>query len=159
VLGEARAEEVTAKLHVSGFASAPDVILGSDPEMPSEEILSRMLFGRSVSSITSVQGVRLALAARTLAGEGGGFDVMGNIREVLGVDQLEVRQTGQDIEETTISAGKYLKDGVYLELEKGTGPETGKTSMEIEVTPNITLETEIGENAEGGIGINWKKNY
>lgn len=48
-----------------------------------------------------------------------------------------------------MSAGKYLRDGVYLEVEKGVGPESGKSSVEVEMTPNITLETEVGENAQG----------
>jgi len=78
---------------------------------------------------------------------------------MLGVDQLEVKQSGEDVEETTISAGKYLRDGVYLEVEKGAGPESGKTSVEVEVTRRITLETEVGENAEGGVGVFWKKDY
>jgi len=158
VLGESQTKDITARLQLSGSVLAPEVTLSSIPELPSDEILSRLLFGRGVAHITPMQALRLAHAARTLTA-GGGFDFMGRARKMLGVDQLEVKQSGEDAEEASISAGKYLRDGVYLEVEKGSGPESGKTSVEIEVTPNLTLETEIGENAEGGAGINWKKNY
>ncbi|MDY6989701.1 MAG: translocation/assembly module TamB [Thermodesulfobacteriota bacterium] len=158
VLGESQAKDITARLQLSGSVLAPEVTLSSIPELPSDEILSRLLFGRGVAHITPMQALRLAHAARTLTA-GGGFDFMGRARKMLGVDQLEVKQSGEDANEASISAGKYLRDGVYLEVEKGSGPESGKTSVEIEVTPNLTLETEIGENAEGGAGINWRKNY
>lgn len=158
VLGESQAKDITARLQLSGSVLAPEVTLSSIPELPSDEILSRLLFGRGVAHITPMQALRLAHAARTLTA-GGGFDFMGRARKLLGVDQLEVKQSGKDANEASISAGKYLREGVYLEVEKGSGPESGKTSVEIEVTPNLTLETEIGENAEGGAGINWKKNY
>jgi translocation and assembly module TamB len=158
VLGECHANDLTARVQLSGSASAPEVTLSSEPELPSDEVLSRLLFGRGVAHVTPMQAVRLAQAARTLA-SGGGFDFMGRTRQMLGVDQLEVRQSGEDVEGASLSAGKYLREGVYLEVEKGVGPKSGRTSVEIEVTPNITLETEIGENAEGGAGINWKKNY
>lgn len=159
VVGEASGKDMIARLRLFGSALAPEIGLTSEPEFPQDEILSRLLFGRSVSDITPVQAVKLAYAARQLTGGGGGFDFMGRTRTLLGVDQLEIKQSGENGEESAISAGKYLSQGVYLEVEKGVGPETGKTSVEVEITPNITLETEIGENAEGGVGLNWKLNY
>jgi hypothetical protein len=39
------------------------------------------------------------------------------------------------------------------------GPKSGKASVEWKVTPNIGIETEIGENADAGMGINWKWHY
>ena len=84
---------------------------------------------------------------------------MGQTRKLLGVDQLEFKQSGENMRESTISAGKYLRDNVYLEVEKGLGPESGNASIKWELTPSITVETEVGENAETGAGINWKRDY
>jgi autotransporter translocation and assembly factor TamB len=58
-----------------------------------------------------------------------------------------------------VSAGKYISDTVYLEVEQGLGPDSGKASVQWEVTPNITVETEAGVNAEGGAGVSWKWDY
>ncbi len=159
VTAEARGKDVTAYVRISGPLSAPEVALTSEPSLPSDEILSRLLFGRNVASITPIQALRLAHAARTLSGGGGTFDLMGRTRRLLGIDQLEIKQAGEGIGQATVSAGKYLREGVYLEVEKGVGPESGKSSVEVEMTPNITLETEVGENARGGVGLNWKLNY
>ena len=87
------------------------------------------------------------------------MDFMGRTREVLKLDQLEIKQSRSKPEEATVSAGKYLSDTVFLEVEQGLGPDSGKASVQWEVTPNITVETEAGVNAEGGAGVSWKWDY
>jgi len=158
VLAKARAKNITAQLEITGPIKDPDIKLSSDPVLPSDEILSRLLFGRSLTEVTPFQAVQLALAANTLAG-GGGFDLMGRTRKILHVDQLEVKNLDGEKDAAAVSAGKYLTENIYLEVEKGLGPKSGKASVEWEATPNIGIETEIGENADAGMGINWKWHY
>ena len=158
VVAEAVTRELTATLSITGPVASPTLELGSDPPLPSDEILSRLLFGRAVTSITPIQALQLANAARTLAGRGGpGF--LDRTRSVLGVDQLEVRQSGDSLTETTVSAGKYLSDRVYLEVEQGTGAGSGKASVEFQLSPHISVETEVGAHSEGGVGLQWKWDY
>ena len=54
---------------------------------------------------------------------------------------------------------EQTNENASTEAVAGNSPVRFKTSVEVEVTPNITLETELGENAEGGVGLNWKRNY
>lgn len=61
--------------------------------------------------------------------------------------------------EVSIGTGKYLGEGVYLEVERGLGPGSARGRVEVEVTPRITVETEVGGNLGPGIGIKWKRNY
>jgi len=157
-LAESSTKELTARLQLSGSMASPEMELTSEPVLPSDEILARLLFGQSVSNMSPMQALQLAQAARMLAG-GGGMDFMGKTRQFLGVDQLEVKQGGEDSGETSLRAGKYLSEKVYLEVEQGLGSETGKASVEWEVTPNISVETEAGVNAEGGVGVKWKWDY
>ena len=158
LLAEARTKDMTAQLQLSGPVARPEVALSSEPVLPSDEIISRLLFGRGVANISPVQALRLAQAVNTMAG-GGGFDFLERTRRLLGIDQLEVKQAGEDPREATISAGKYVGEKVYLEVERGIGSQSGKASVELELTPNISVETEVGANAEGGVGLNWKWNY
>jgi translocation and assembly module TamB len=158
VLGEARSRDITARIQLSGRFPSPDLQLSSDPPFPRDEILSRLLFGRSVTQITPLQAIQLANAVNTLAG-GGGLDFMGKTREVLKLDRLELKQSGEAVQGAAVSAGKYISETVYLEVEQGLGPDSGKASVQWEVTPNITVETEAGVNAEAGAGISWKWDY
>ena len=156
--GEAMSKDITAIVDLAGTAQDLDLYLSSEPLLPQDEILSRLLFGRSVAQVTPLQAVQLGNAVNSLRG-GSGFDLMGRARRFLGFDQLEIKQAGDNMYESTISAGKYLSDNVYLEVERGIGAESGKASVKWELNPNISVETEVGENAETGAGINWKWDY
>ena len=158
IVTEAQATDITAQIQLSGSLKSPKLTLTSDPPLPSDEILSRVLFGRTLTAITPFQALALADAARTLAGSGGP-GVMEKTRKVLGVDQLELKTDGKEIDQATVGAGKYLSDKVYLEVEQGLDPQSSKAKVNVDVTPNVTVESEVGVNAEGGMGVRWKWDY
>ncbi|HWG79193.1 MAG TPA: translocation/assembly module TamB domain-containing protein [Stellaceae bacterium] len=79
--------DVTAIVKISGTATQPKIALSSQPELPQDEILSRVLFGTSVSQISAAQGIEIAQAAAALA-TGGGPGVLDKIRAGLGLDRL-----------------------------------------------------------------------
>jgi len=156
--GETVAGDITAKVRLTGLAASPGLSLESDPPLPSDEILARVLFNRTLSNISPLQALRLAQAANELSGGGGpSLDVIGQTREQLGLDELEVRlgQTGSP----TLEVGKYLSENIYVEAEKGLEAGSGKVSLEIELSPSISVETEVGAQAQGGASINWKYDY
>lgn len=156
VTGEIDTGEVTAIISLTGNIENPELSLSSDPVLPSEEILSRILFGRSVSQITPLQALRLASALNSLITGKSGYDPLGRVREITGLDRLQIERADG---ESTISAGKYINENIYLEVEKGIGNEGGEASVTWELTPHITVETEIGEDSETGAGLNWKFDY
>jgi translocation and assembly module TamB len=160
-LAEANTKDMIARVRLQGALRAPQIQLSSDPAMPPDEVLSRLLFGRSASRVSALQAVQLVQALNLLAG-GNTLDLMGQTRRFLRVDQLDVKQTvekGKKEEDTSIAAGKYLHDNVYLEVEKGLGPKGDKASLDWEITPHISIETDVGTDAERGIGLNWKWDY
>ncbi len=159
VTAEKKLSEIIAQVRFSGTPSEVSITLESEPPLPSEEILSRLLFGRSVAGITPVQGLRLTAALNTLAGGGSGLDVMNRTRKLLRLDQLDIVQSEKSNGKAAVSIGKYLKDDVYVEMEQGMGRGSGKISVEVEITPNVSVESEAGADAQGGIGINWKWDY
>jgi translocation and assembly module TamB len=158
VRAEASTREMTAFLELSGKVDSPELALTSQPPLPNDEILSRLLFGRSVTQITPLQALQLAHALDVLAGRRG-FDLIDHTRRMLGLDLLEIRDLGVEMDEAALRAGKYLAENVYIEVEQGLGPESGRASLQWEITPNITIQTEVGINAEAGAGVLWKWDY
>ncbi|MFP4173135.1 MAG: translocation/assembly module TamB domain-containing protein, partial [Candidatus Hydrogenedentota bacterium] len=152
------ARELTARLRVTGPADSPDIALESDPPLPQDEILARVLFGRDLANVNPVQALRLAHAANTLAGGGArAFALMGRTRQMLGMDQLDVRGVGE--EDPTVAMGRYIGDDIYVEVEKGLMNDSGRLHVEVELTPRFSLDSEVGEDAEGGMGFNWRYDY
>ena len=82
---------------------------------------------------------------------------MDRSRKILAVDRLDVNAAGEG--KPTLSIGKYLRDDVYMEMEQGMGADSGKVTVEIEVAPNVTVQSEVGMDASTGLGINWKWDY
>lgn len=150
------ANTLTGILKVTGRASDPTLELTSDPVRPQDEIMAQILFGRDVTKITPVQGIQLAAALNTLRGGGGG-GILDTVRKNLGIDTLDFG--GEGAGDASVKAGKYLSDDVYLQVERGVAPGTGKATVEVEVVPNVTVQTEVTEDSQTGFGVQWKYDY
>jgi translocation and assembly module TamB len=148
---------LTVVLRIEGRALQPTLTLDSEPPLPQDEILARLLFERETSQMTPAQAAQLALAVNRLRG-GGGFDVLGRARALLGVDTLDFRG-GETMEQSTLRAGRYLNDDVYIELEQGAAAETGRARVEVEIMPNVSIQADTGANAQSGVGIQWRYDF
>jgi translocation and assembly module TamB len=158
VLARSSTKDLTVILRLTGPIGGPKIELTSEPALPTEEILSRFLFGREAARITPLQAVQLANALNTIGG-GKFFDPLRPARQWLGLDALDIGESGAGSGEVALGVGKYLGERVYIRAERGVGAKSGKVSVEVEITPYISLKTEVGEDAEAGVGINWKWSY
>ena len=157
ILTETQAGDVLAKIGITGSVLDPEIKFSADPALPEDEVISHILFGESLEKISPFQAAQLAQAMHSLAGGGGGVDPVGGLQSVTGLDALDVGTDASGA--ATVGAGKYLTDKVYLEFETGAGDGSGNANLEVELTPNITLESEIGQDASGGAGVFWKWDY
>jgi translocation and assembly module TamB len=153
----AEKSDLTAIVRIEGPARQPTITLASEPPLPEDEVLSRLLFERDASQITPAQAAQLALALNRLRG-GGGLDVLGKLRNLLGVDTLDV-SAGAAPGESAVRAGKYLNDDVYIELERGMAEQSGRARVEVEILPNVSIEADTGQDAQSGVGIKWRYDY
>ncbi|MCB4771751.1 translocation/assembly module TamB domain-containing protein [Ancylobacter sp. Lp-2] len=152
-VAESTASDVTARIIVTGPASAPEIDFTSTPTLPRDEVLSRLLFGRSVGQLSSGQALQIA---QTVAQFSGGGGVLNDVRRSLGVDSLEL---GTDDAGTggQVGVGRRLNDNIYLGVRQGTSANSSKVTVDIDVTKNIRLQgaTSAGGSAEVGIGAQW----
>lgn len=159
IVAETKADDITARINLNGSINNPKIDFSSTPSLPDDEILSRILFGRDLSTISPFQAVQLAQTIRRFSGKGGNgtFDPLNTIRKATGFDDLRVETDEEG--QANVGVGKYLTDKVYLEFEKGTGEDSGAANLEVEVTPNITIESELGQDTQGGAGVFWEWDY
>ncbi|RTL98005.1 hypothetical protein EJV44_08415 [Ancylobacter aquaticus] len=152
-IAETTSTDITARVLVSGPASRPVVSFSSTPTLPQDEVISRLLFGRSAGSLNGGQALQLAQAAAQFSG---GAGVLENVRRSLGVDSLEL---GTDAEGTggQVGIGRRLNDNIYLGVRQGTSAGSSRVTVDVDVTKNIRLQGATGANgaAEVGIGAQW----
>ena len=151
-------EDITAIIRITGDATKPDIAFTSEPPLPEDEVMARLLFGRSLDRLSPLQALQLADSLAVLSGKKGqSLNPLNRVRGALNLDQLDVGEGEQG--ETTLEVGKYLTERVYVDVEKKVGEDGGKASVEVEITPNISVESEMDTESEVGLGINWKYDY
>ncbi|MDO9472401.1 MAG: translocation/assembly module TamB domain-containing protein [Caulobacter sp.] len=146
---------LTAVIRVRGTASRPEITLTSSPSLPQDEVLSRVLFGTSAAQLSPLEAAQLASAIAALAG-GGGFDVIGNLKDFTGLDRL-VFAGGGEGGAMTVAGGKYLTDDVYLEIIGG-GRDGPAAQVEWRVRRNLSIISRLaGEDSR--LSVRWRKDY
>ncbi len=148
---------------IVGPASKPEIKLRAIPDLPEDEIMARILFGKHVKDTTPIQALQLANAVRKLKDGfgGGGFDPIAMTRTTLGVDSLTVESDDSgDDQGVKVGAGKYVSENVYVEVNKSTASEGVNARVELELTPNISVESSTSSATQSvGVGLNWKYDY
>ncbi|TCT19793.1 translocation/assembly module TamB domain-containing protein [Thiobaca trueperi] len=149
----------TAILAVLGTASAPRIELRGEPELPQDEVLSRLLFGVAGGRLSPLQAARLGMAAASLAGigKGGGFGVLDRARTGLGLDRLSVGTDEQG--GATVEGGRYLSERVYLGARQSARTNETQGVVRIELTPNIRLEADVGATGGTRAGAAYEREY
>lgn len=148
----------TASLTLSGRASEPKITASSVPAAPQDEVFARLLFGRSVSSLSAIEGLELANSIAALSGgndiRGG---VLGDLRDRFGLDVLSVDL--DDGGNASVKAGAYLADNVYFEIRQGgaSGGTTGR--LELQIDENLSVETEVGADSSSSLGARYRLDY
>jgi translocation and assembly module TamB len=155
VVASNETEGVISIVTIEGPASAPDVTFSSLPELPQEEVLAWLLFGRGLDTISAFQAVQLANAVAVLAGRGG-TGLVDRLRQGFGFDDLDI-STAED-GTASVAAGKYISRNVYSEIEVDQQGKS-KVSLNLDVRPGVTVKGSVGSDGESGIGIFLEGDY
>lgn len=164
--------ELTAYIALTGTVRKLQLALRSEPEVPRDEILAQILFGKSTSELGRLENLRLAAAVAQLAGFGGGGG--GSLadfgRKTLGVDVLRLNTdsgsssgaSSENSEDMTAGAsvemGKYLTEELYVGVQQGMKEGSTAFIIQWELTSRANLELRTEQDGTWG-GFRWKYNY
>nr|WP_290920903.1 translocation/assembly module TamB domain-containing protein [Hyphomonas sp. 34-62-18] len=146
----------SARVDVTGSPTSPRIELTSTPGLPQDEILARMLFGRSVMDLSALEAAELASSIARLSGQGGGLDPIGQIQAGLGLDRLRLGMS--DAGTTELGVGQYLAPDVYLEVTTA-GAAGNSVEVEWQPRPQISVTSEARSTGESRISVRWKRDY
>ncbi|WFB35704.1 translocation/assembly module TamB domain-containing protein [Kiritimatiellota bacterium B12222] len=152
--------DIDAVLKITGPANQPRFRLSSNPPLPEDEILSQILFGKNMATITGLQALELGFALTSMMdSKGSDLDFMGKAKDFLSVDQLELRESGDAEGSTEIVAGRQINNRLYLEFNQSLKEPGSSLTLEYEIRRNLSITTETGTHILPGIGVNWKRDY
>lgn len=139
ILAEASRSGTNVDIAITGNAQSPSIAFSSDPALPEEEILARLLFGGSVTSLSATDALQLAAALAALQGGGGGLDPIGELRRSIGLDQLRIVGADPLIGRGTgVALGKNIGRSIYVELVTD-GRGYSATQVEYRITSWLSL--------------------
>lgn len=154
---ETTAADITATIGVSGPAASPVFTFSSTPEMPQDEVLSRLLFAKASGSLTPFQAVQLATALAQFSGAATGVDAFEKMRKTLGVDSLDLDAGGAN--GPTIGASRYIMDGVSVGVRTGAKPEQTSVNVGVDVTRGVRLQSETSVDGKTSMGVGVEHEY
>ncbi|WP_294356876.1 translocation/assembly module TamB domain-containing protein [uncultured Sphingomonas sp.] len=148
-----------ASIRVTGVAQKPEITFSSVPALPQDELLSRLLFGTSITNLSAPEALQLAAAVAALQDGGNGINPINAVRRAAGLDRLRILpadpQTGQA---TSIAAGKYVTRRLYAEIITD-GQGYSATRVEFQVTRWLSLLSSISTLGRQSGNIRVSKDY
>lgn len=160
VLGTLETNSIIAEALVSGPLTNPNLTLRSNPPMPQADILSHLIFGRGAAEISSQQSNQLRRSIKELKSMSSGNNVLDNVRGKFGIDRIEFsRGSGTELEDVSVQIGKYLTQGLYVGFNRGITSASNRIVLEAAIQPNLKLQAEISDTAEGELHLKWRHDY
>ncbi len=151
-----KAGDVIAIITVTGPASKPEIGFSSEPDLPQDEVLARLLFDKATKDLSPLQLAQLAAEVAKLAGFiGGGPGALDKIRTAIGVDNIET--TTDDDGNLAVKVDKYVTDNIAVGVRQGASADSTAVQVDIDVTDNIKVQSEIDAKGKTrmGIAVEW----
>ena len=139
IIAETQENDLDVTVNVQGSAQQPEVSFSSVPALPQEEILARLLFGGSITSLSATDALQLGSAVASLQGGGGGLDPINQLRTAIGLDRLRFVGADPALDRGTgVALGKNIGRRVYVEIITD-GRGYSATEVEFRVTRWLSL--------------------
>jgi translocation and assembly module TamB len=154
-VARSQSSDITVFITVSGRVSDLDISFSSQPELPEDEVLARLIFNRGIGELSALQIAQLAAAAAELAG-GGNSSLLGSLREATGLDDLDVVTDSEG--NAAVRAGRYIQENVYLGVEAG-AQGTTRGTINLDITEELRARGSVGTDGDTSIGVFFERDY
>ncbi len=156
---EAQVQGIDASVLVRGTGLRPEITFASVPALPQDELLSRILFGTSITNLSAPEAVQLASAVAALQSGSGSLDPINVLRRAIGLDRLRIVPadiaTGQ---KTSLSAGKYITRKLFVEVITD-GQGYSATRVEYQMTRWLSLLSSVSTIGRTSANVRVSKDY
>lgn len=149
--------DVQAIVTISGPAADPSINISSRPELPQEDVMALILFGKQPSQLTALESLRIATAVAQLSGNGVFGGASAGLAQTFGLDALSFAQdaaTGGGM----VSVGKYVSDDIYVSATQGIGTG-GSVSVTYDVNDKVSIKTRVEQDGTQSVSANYKRDY
>jgi translocation and assembly module TamB len=156
---EAQVQGLNASVLVRGTGLTPEITFASTPALPQDELLSRILFGTSITNLSAPEALQLASAVAALQSGSGSLDPINSLRRAIGLDRLRIVPadvaTGQ---KTAVAAGKYITRKLFVEVVTD-GQGYSATRAEYQITRWLSILSTVSTVGRSNASVRISKDY
>ena len=128
------------------------------PALPEEELLSRLLFGDSITKISAPEALQLGAALASLHG-GGGLDPINKLRSAIGLDRLRIVSADAALgRQIGVAVGKYVGRHFYVEIVSD-GRGYSASNLEFRITNWLSLLGSVSTIGRQSVNAKISKDY
>ena len=140
-------ETTEVGLNVRGTLQEPRLTFFSDPSMPQSQIMSYLLTGKSVDSVTGTETASFSKARDSLALQGGGF-LASQLGRRIGIEEVGVESSVNSAGEanTALVLGKFLSPRLFVSYGISLTESINTLKLRYTISDKWVLKTEAGEN-------------
>ena len=158
IQAETDADGVDVTVNITGNAMEPEINFSSNPALPDEEILARLLFGGSITTLSATDALQLGAAVASLRG-GGGLNPINQLRSAIGLDRLRIVSADPILDRgTSIALGKNIGRRFYVELITD-GQGYSATDAEFRITSWLSLLATVSTIGRNSVSIEASRDY
>jgi translocation and assembly module TamB len=155
----AQVQGLDANVIVQGTGLKPEITFASSPPLPQDELLSRILFGTSITNLSAPEALQLASAVAALQSGSGSLDPINTLRRAIGLDRLRIVPadvaTGQ---KTAVAAGKYVTRKLFVEVVTD-GQGYSATRAEYQITRWLSILSTVSTVGRSNASVRISKDY
>ncbi|MGI4876358.1 MAG: translocation/assembly module TamB domain-containing protein [Janthinobacterium lividum] len=160
VAAENTSSGFTAQLSLTGTGLHPEIKFGSTPSLPEDEVLSRVLFGTSITTLSAPEALQLAGALASLrSGKSTVLNPIDAVRKGLRIDRLRILPaditTGR---KTSIAAGQYIGRRLYVELSTDAQGYSA-SAIEVALSRSLSILSDVATLGGTSVNLRLKKDY
>lgn len=156
-VAEHTGRDITVTATLEGTVQNPTLSLGSTPELPQDEVLARLMFGKSVADLSALEAGQLGAAVADLSMGGGGPGLLDRLRSFVGVDVLRFGTSAEG--DPSLTAGQYITEDVFIGVEQGAAGDSSAATVELGLSDNISVDSQVGVSGRSDVGIQFKWDY
>jgi translocation and assembly module TamB len=158
IRAETEVDDLSVVVTVTGDSNQPVIDFSSNPALPEEELLARLLFGDSIANLSATDALQLGAAIASLRG-GGGLDPINRLRTSIGLDRLRIVAADPALDRgTAIALGKNFGRRFYVELITD-GRNYNATEAEFRITSWLSLLASVNTLGRNSVAAEYSRDY
>lgn len=154
-----RIYDATIIILLSGSADQLVLTLDSDPKMDQSDIVSYLVFGKPADSLKGGQAFNAESAALSLSGGMVANELRSILGDVFFLDLFAI-ESGDDSPAGSVSFGKYVRPNIFIVYRQGLSEDRqNQVEISYELSPNIRVETQLGNDRNNGVDLFWEFDF